>query len=203
MSTDIVTRHVADDDGNHVLTIERTYDADLAELWSACTDPERIPHWFLPISGDLRVGGRYQLDDHAGGTVESCNPPRHFRATWEYEEEVSWIDVRLSPAEAGTRFELTHTIPGDDSTWQRYGPGAVGVGWDQLLLSLEWHLTSGTAVDPEQGQRWMASDEGVAFVSGSGTAWYDAEVAAGTSADEARAHADRTAAAYTGRPEPD
>ena len=31
--------------------------------------PERIPRWFLPVSGDLRLGGRYQLEGNAGGEV--------------------------------------------------------------------------------------------------------------------------------------
>lgn len=38
-------------------------------MWDACTDPERIPRWFLPISGDLRLNGRYQLEGNAGGAI--------------------------------------------------------------------------------------------------------------------------------------
>ena len=37
-----------------VLTTSQSYDATLDELWDACTSAERIPRWFLPISGDLR-----------------------------------------------------------------------------------------------------------------------------------------------------
>jgi uncharacterized protein YndB with AHSA1/START domain len=47
-----------------VLTASQTYDATLDELWDACTSAERIPRWFMPISGDLRVGGRYQAARH-------------------------------------------------------------------------------------------------------------------------------------------
>ena len=43
-----------------VVTASQVYDATVEELWDACTSPERIPRWFLPISGDLTVGGRYQ-----------------------------------------------------------------------------------------------------------------------------------------------
>jgi hypothetical protein len=40
----------------HVVTISQSYDTDEADLWDAVTNIERIPRWFLPISGDLEVG---------------------------------------------------------------------------------------------------------------------------------------------------
>ena len=63
------------------VTIRRTYAADQADVWDACTNPDRIPRWFLPVTGDLQVGGRYQLEGNAGGTVETCDPPDGFTAT--------------------------------------------------------------------------------------------------------------------------
>src|SRR5689334_23616439 len=79
----------------HVVTIGQAYPTDAADLWDALTNSERIPRWFLPVSGDLRVGGRYQLEGNAGGTVLSCDPPREFTATWEFNGAVSWIEVRV------------------------------------------------------------------------------------------------------------
>ena len=52
-----------------VLTASRTYDTGRAELWDALTNIERIPRWFMPISGDLRLGGHYQLEGNAGGEI--------------------------------------------------------------------------------------------------------------------------------------
>lgn len=46
-------------------TIRRSYDADIEDVWDACTNPERLPRWFLPVSGDLRLGGRYQFEGNA------------------------------------------------------------------------------------------------------------------------------------------
>jgi len=46
---------------------------------------------------------------------------------------------------------------------------------------------------------WVASDEGVAFTTASSDAWCAAAIVAGDPPDEARAAADRTTAAYTGR----
>lgn len=65
-----------------VLTISQVYDTDVDDLWDACTNAERIPRWFLPVSGELKLGGHYQLEGNAGGTVERCEPPHSFAATW-------------------------------------------------------------------------------------------------------------------------
>jgi uncharacterized protein YndB with AHSA1/START domain len=180
-----------------VVTVSQTYAAALDDVWDACTDPERIPRWFLPVSGDLRLGGRYQLEGNAGGTIEGCDPPKSFAATWEYGDMVSWIEVRLTTEpEGGTRFELDH-IAHVDEHWAEFGPGAVGIGWDMGLMGLALHLSSGTPADPEESAAWAASDEGRRFVSLSSRRWCEASIAAGTDEAEAQAAADRTTAAYT------
>jgi uncharacterized protein YndB with AHSA1/START domain len=185
-----------------VVTVSQTYKGSLDDVWDACTNPERISRWFLPVSGDLRVDGRYQLEGNAGGTVERCDPPKSFAATWEYGGEVSWIEVRLSAESDGrTRFELQHIAHVDDERWAEFGPGAVGVGWDMGLIGLELHLSSGRAVDPQESAAWMASDDGRQFVTLSSQRWCDASIAAGTNETEARDAAQRTTAAYTATPE--
>ncbi|MET7671123.1 SRPBCC family protein [Micromonospora luteifusca] len=186
-----------------VSTLSQTYQATLDDLWDACTNAERIPRWFLPITGDLRLHGRYQLQGNAGGTIESCDPPHRFTATWEYGGEVSWIEVRLTPVDAErTRFELDHIAHVDQDRWAQFGPGAVGVGWDLGLLGLASHLAGdGSGVSPEQSAEWSASDEGRRTMELSSQLWGEASIAAGTDADEAKAAAERTTAAYTGAPE--
>jgi uncharacterized protein YndB with AHSA1/START domain len=81
------------------LTISRVYDTPLEDLWDACTNPERIPRWFLPISGDLRPGGHYELEGNASGTIERCDAPHRLDATWEYGGQISWIELRLYTGE--------------------------------------------------------------------------------------------------------
>ena len=184
-----------------VLTISQVYDTDLDDLWDACTSAERIPRWFLPVSGELKLGGKYQLEGNAGGTVERCDPPKGFAATWEFGGNVSWIEVRLTPEGEGTRFELEH-VAHVDERWDEFGPGAVGVGWDGMLVGLVLHLADpGTAVDPEAAMAWMMSPSGIEFMTASSEAWYEADVAAGADPAKARAAADRTLAAYTTPPE--
>lgn len=184
------------------VTISQTYAATLEDVWDACTNAERIPRWFLPVSGDLRLGGHYQLTGNAGGTVETCDPPNGFTATWEYGGEVSWIELTLTSAPGGgeTLFSLEHIAPVEDTRWAEFGPGALGVGWDFGLLGLARHLAGGETVKPEDGAAWMASDDGRRFITLSSESWHEANVAAGTDPTDARAAADRVTAAYTGAP---
>ncbi|MET8144991.1 SRPBCC family protein [Sphaerisporangium sp. NPDC005288] len=185
------------------VTIGQTYDTTVEDLWEACTDPERIARWFLPVSGDLRLHGRYQFEGNAGGVVERCDPPKGFSATWEFGGNVSWIEVRLTPEGDGrARFELEHIALPEDH-WEQFGPGAVGIGWDMGLVGLALHLSTGQPVDLAAGAAWAASEEGKTFTALSSDRWADADIAAGTDEAKARAAAARTTAAYTGAPAPD
>jgi uncharacterized protein YndB with AHSA1/START domain len=187
-----------------VATISRRYDTTVDDLWEACTSPERLPRWFAPVTGDLELGGRYQVEGNAGGTIESCDPPRSFGATWEYGGEVSWIAVRLEPDGDGARLSLEHTAPADamPEFWERYGPGATGVGWDLALFGLGRHLSTG-ADRPAETAGFEATDDGRRLITAASAAWAEAGVAAGEDRGWAEAARDRTTAFYLGEPEPD
>jgi uncharacterized protein YndB with AHSA1/START domain len=183
------------------VTISRTYRADIEDVWDACTNPERIPRWFLPISGDLRPGGHYQLEGNAGGTIEQCDPPKSFLATWEYGGQVSWIEVRLTAQAADwTLMEIEHIVPVGDQRWAEFGPGAVGIGWDLAIMGLSLYLAGRPAVDPQNSAAWVLSDEGNRFMKLSGERWCEAHIASGEDEAQARALAQRTIAAYPTAP---
>lgn len=196
---DLGTRQI-DTGKAHVVTVRQSYDTDPEDLWDAVTNIERIPRWFLPISGDLKVGGSYQLEGQAGGTVLTCDPPKNFTATWEYGGNVSWIDVSVSgegPDRAGLLLE--HIIPtDDDEIWREFGPGAVGMGWDSMMLGLALHLSTGEAIDPSFGQEWLGTEDGRRFLTLSGEEWYATNVAFGVESAAARAMADKCLKAYLG-----
>jgi uncharacterized protein YndB with AHSA1/START domain len=184
-----------------VVVAVRTYDTDCADLWEAVTSPERIPRWFLPVEGDLRLGGRYQLKGNAGGTITRCEPPRALDLTWEFGGGMSWVTVRLEPEGKRTRLTLEHIVHASDvdEHWKRFGPGAVGVGWDLALVGLGKHLESGGApVNHDAAHAWMGSGEGKAFMRGSAKAWADAHIAAGEDPEVARRMAEQTSAFYAG-----
>ena len=92
------------------VTLTRGCATTVEDLWDAVTNRERIPRWFIPVSGDLEPGGRYQLEGNAGGAITACEPRSRFAVTWEFGGDVSWLEVRVSDDGAGrARLTLTHT----------------------------------------------------------------------------------------------
>ena len=182
--------------------LARTYPTDVEDLWDALTDAERIPRWFLPITGDLKVGGSYRFEGNAGGVVEECEPPRRFRVTWGMGDQVTWVTVTLEPDGDGTRLELEHLGAVPAELWAVFGPSATGMGWDGGLHGLDRHIRTGEAMTPDAAMAWMTSPEGLAFMERSGDLWAAADVAGGTDPAEAAERAKRCIDVYTGRAEP-
>ncbi len=178
-----------------VVTLARSYDTPPDDLWDAVTNPERLPRWFLPISGDLKVGGHYQLEGNAGGTITECAAPRFLALTWEFGEGVSWLEVSIAAeGKARSRLTLAHICPIDES-WHKYGPGAAGVGWDLGVLGLEAHLARAERFDDAA---FSASPEGRDYVALTSEDWGRAALAAGETKAHAAAWAKRTTAFYLG-----
>jgi uncharacterized protein YndB with AHSA1/START domain len=180
----------------------RVYDTTVEDLWEAITTPARLRRWFLPVEGELRVGGRYQLTGNAGGTITRCDPPEVLELTWEFAGATSWVNVRLEPMAAKVRLTLEHIAHEDGigaDHFEKFGPGATGVGWDLALLGLERYLPHpDVAIDPAAFEAWTLSSEGKAFVRQSGEAWGEAYIASGADPERARAQAARTIAFFTG-----
>src|SRR5258705_3275184 len=117
------------------VTLTRLYDTGIEDLWDALTNATRIPRWFLPIEGDLKLGGKYQLKGNAGGTITACTPPAHFAATWEFGDNVTWIDVKVTADSGKARLTLEHTAV-IEGHWNQFGPGAGGIRWGPALIGL-------------------------------------------------------------------
>lgn len=183
--------------------IRRRYAAPIDDVWDACTDPERLARWFAPVSGDLRLGGSYQIEGNAGGEIVRCEKPSLLKVTWIYgqdpdDADLSEVEVRLTPADdGGTVLELEHVAVVDPDFWSRFGPGAVGVGWDLGLLGLAIHLAGGHIEDKEA---WGATPEALAFMRGCSERWGAAHAASGATPEDATAAATATADFYAPAP---
>lgn len=193
-----------------VVVAARSFATTPDDLWDAVSNGERLGRWFLPVSGDLRLGGRYQLHGNAGGVIEACDPPHHVEVTWEYGGEVSWLAVRVTPDANGARLELEHTATVEAGSasgefWATYGPGAAGVGWDMGLQGLARHLADpdAPAPDPEAAAAWATSTEAHAMVDSVSRAWAEADIADGAPEADAVAAAERTRAFYAGEATPE
>ena len=187
----VTTRTAEDGRDARAVVAERSYPAPAADVWDALTNPARLPRWFAPVTGELRLGGRYAIEGNASGTVTACEPPAHLALTWEFDGDVSWVDVTLTAdGDDATTLRLVHVAPVVDHGRQ-YGAGAVGIGWDLSLLGLAEHLRTGEAVD-------ASGEPPLAFMRGSGEAWCAAEIAGGADPDDARTRSAATIACYTG-----
>lgn len=180
-----------------VMITTRTLDASPDELWDALTSPERISRWFLPISGDLRAGGRYAIEGNASGSILYCAPAEALSITWEFGGDRSWVTLQLEAESAGrTRLRLEHITHMNEPMWLQYGPAAVGLGWDLTLRGLSRHLARVPPRSAAEAEGWLSSAEGRAFVLHCAEGWRDAAIAVGVDPRVAAEGAARTASIY-------
>nr|WP_202892525.1 SRPBCC family protein [Kribbella shirazensis] len=161
--------------------MRRSYQADPAEVWDALTDPERMRRWFLPVSGDLKVGGSFQLEGNAGGEILECDPPKRFKVT--FGGPTSLLELRLLPGTgSSTDLELEHSMSeapapgGSGALW-------VGPGWDGALLGLALYV-SGELPEDTDPVKMADSPEVIAFNEQSVRAWIEDIRASGTTTEE-------------------
>lgn len=143
------------------------------------------------------------MEGNAGGEILECDPPRSLRVSWVFDEQVSELSVYLRPTgPESTEVRLEHVVP-EDEHWQKFGPGAVGIGWEFTLLGLDLHLADpSVATDPGEFMAMMGAPDGLALTRASSAGWGAAAVAGGLDPDWARAAEARCTAAYTGQSEP-
>jgi uncharacterized protein YndB with AHSA1/START domain len=189
-----IHRGVARDDSAEavIVTLSRRYDATAAEVWAALTDPERIPRWFYPITGELKVGGSFQLEGNAGGEILRCDKPNRLEVTFGGPDSI--VDLRLSESAGATTLEFTHSVP---LAMAGSGAGAlfVGPGWDGALLGLGIYLRGEAVGDPLEAAN---SPQVIEFNKESIDAWTTAIESSGTAtADEIAALREVAVAQYT------
>jgi uncharacterized protein YndB with AHSA1/START domain len=146
--------------------LQRRYDTPIQDVWDAVTQPDRIKRWLMPISGDLRAGGTFQLQGNAGGQILTCEPPRLLRTT--FGDPNSILELRLTPqGDDDTLLELEHTVPIEMA---QSGAGAlyVGPGWDGALMGLGLYLRGEAIGDPVAAAN---SPEAQEFSKESVSAW--------------------------------
>ena len=172
-----VRREVSDDGHLVRVQMDRRYPSATADVWDALTDPDRIRRWMMPISGDLRVGGRFQLEGNAGGEILRCERPSLLRVT--FGDPSSLVEVRLVEDGTDTVLTLEHTVP-KAMAGGVAGALYVGPGWDGALLGLGLYLDGQMSDDPVAA---ASSPEAQEFSAESVAAWVGVLEASGTDAE--------------------
>lgn len=166
-------------------------------LWQSLTDSEKLEKWFQPVTGELSLNRRFQIQDNASGSVISCQEGESFSITWEFASDVSWVDVSLVELEHGSvRLSISHTMNFTEH-WTHYGPGATGVGWELSLYGLAFFL-----LHPDKQKfdemEFVSSPLGRSVIEGSSEGWAEAGIASGIEPTHAQQAAKRTTVFYTG-----
>jgi uncharacterized protein YndB with AHSA1/START domain len=138
----------------------RTYDADIADVWDACTNPERLARWYQPVEGDLRLGGTFTQGEMGGGRIVACEAPRLLTlALGPGDPSPDQLELRLSEGPDGTTvLEVEHATTFDthEIGGQMYDAVyCMGGGYGPRLLSLELHLRGELASDIDVTQLHM------------------------------------------------
>jgi uncharacterized protein YndB with AHSA1/START domain len=96
------------DDTHGAVRVEDVYDTDIADLWSAVTEPDRLARWIAVVDGDLRVGGRFYATftstAEGPGRIDVCDAPHHLLVTMHMgTDEEAVIEAHLAPEGQRTR----------------------------------------------------------------------------------------------------
>jgi uncharacterized protein YndB with AHSA1/START domain len=137
------------------LDIRRTYNAPVAAVYAAWTDPRQIRDWMGPsdafgpsdVTQDFRVGGRYRIVMHGpegethrvGGVYREIVPNQKLVYTWAWEstpERESLVTVEFIAAGQGTELVLTHERFADTAARDRHAHG-----WNGCLDRLGRYLS--------------------------------------------------------------
>lgn len=176
-----VQREVSRTGETVTVLMRRSYRAEPAEVWDALTDPDRMRRWFMPVTGELKVGGSFQLEGNAGGEILECEPPKRFKVT--FGGPTSLLELRLFPgADASTELELEHSMSeapapgGSGALW-------VGPGWDGGLLGLALYVNGELPADTNP-MEMANSAEVIAYNEQCVRAWIEAIRASGTTTEE-------------------
>lgn len=125
-----------------VAVFTRTYAAPIADVWDACTNPERLRRWYVPVTGDLRVGGTFAQAMMGSGTITRCEPPH--RLSLSLGGGADEIELRLTAGENdSTALELQHatTLDQHEIGGELYDAiFCMGGGYYPRLLALDRHL---------------------------------------------------------------
>jgi uncharacterized protein YndB with AHSA1/START domain len=140
------------------IRITRIYDAPVAAVWDAWTDPEQVAQWWGPRgftltthSKDLRPGGHWTYTMHGPDRVDYPNKThyfeveRHSKLVYDHGGSDDWpplfrVTVLFSEIDGKTKMEMSMTLPTPEAAEERrkFIKKAGGdATWDRLAEYLD------------------------------------------------------------------
>jgi uncharacterized protein YndB with AHSA1/START domain len=136
--------------GKGVARMEDRVETDVADVWSALTDPSRLARWYGEVEGELRPGGEYRARLLASGwqgtgRVEACEP----------RQRLLLVTKHVKAPDEGV-IEVTLAANGDLTVlaWEERGMpldhlAAYGAGIQVHVEDLAAHLAGQERCDAE------------------------------------------------------
>lgn len=140
------------DEKRGAVRVEDVFDTDIADLWSAVTDPARLARWIAAVEGDLRLGGvvraRFTSTWEGPGRIDVCEAPNRLVVTMEPDTDDETVieavltaegdRTRLVVEERGLPLDVLHSH---------------GAGWQAHIEDLTGYLAGRESV---WRSRWEA-----------------------------------------------
>jgi uncharacterized protein YndB with AHSA1/START domain len=130
------------DETRGAVRVEDVYDTDIADLWSAITEPHRLARWIASVEGDLRVGGivetRFTSTWEGPGRIDVCDAPNHLVVTMEPgTDDEAVIEAVLTAEGERTRLVVEERGLPLDVLYKH------GAGWQAHVEDLGRYLAGG------------------------------------------------------------
>ena len=145
----------------------RSYDAPIADVWDACTNPVRLSRWYAPVEGDLCAGGTFTQGDFGAGRITRCQAPHLLTVALGGEPAPDEIELRLQPGPGGTtllEFEHATTLDSHEVGGQIFDAVyCMGGGYGPRLITLEQHLRGELPADLDPAKLHLLPEFGTAI----------------------------------------
>ncbi|MCY6381032.1 SRPBCC family protein [Hoeflea prorocentri] len=136
------------------MKIDKNYELPFSpeRVFAAWTSSETVIPPATRMDINPTVGGHFRLiiegTEHnsvAEGLFFAVEPDRHVRYTWEWDRsgEITQIDVRFEPADAGTDLRIVHTGFQKQESLDMHDSG-----WDSYVEALSVFLKEDGSVEP-------------------------------------------------------
>lgn len=133
-----------------VATFTRTFATDVADLWDACTKPERLARWYTVVTGDFEVGGTIHQELMGSAEVAECEAPSFLRLSLGSGRDEIEVHIRPGAEEGTAELEIQHATTFDTHEIGGETYDAIfcmGGGYYPRLAALGMHLAGELPAD--------------------------------------------------------